>query len=297
LFSVIYYGHLRGKQRYRCSSCYHQFVRRYDKSQWVKQAYRAYVDGKQTLTQLSQHYHKNIRTIQRQFNSLIIPVSTERLFEQAVNLIVDATFFSRTDGVLVFRAKQRNLYWRFITTETIADIAAGLDVLELRRGYRFKSVVLDGRKGVIKLFETRYPGLPIQLCQFHQAQIVRRYTTNRPKTECGQALKCLMLMLTQVDHEQFSSMLFSLHEQYEEFLKERNEQGQFMQRRLRSAFRSLKTNLPYLFTYKQFPILNMPNTTNSCEGSFAHWKQKVKIHRGLRHKRRNKMINYLLNKS
>ena len=40
---------------------------------------------------------------------------------------------------------------------------------------------------------------------------------------------------------------------------------------------------------------NIPNTTNSCDGSFAHWKQKVKIHRGLRKDRRNKMINYLLN--
>ena len=166
-----------------------------------------------------------------------------------------------------------------------------------QRGYQLKSAVIDGRKGVIRRFETRYPTLPIQLCQFHQAQIIRRYTTNRPKTDGGQALKCLMSMLTQVDYEQFSSMLFSLREQYEAFLKERNELGQFMHRRLRSAFRSLKTNLPYLFTYKQFSELNIPNTTNSCDGSFAHWKQKVKIHRGLRHKRRNKMINYLLNKS
>ena len=245
---------------------------------------------------MSQYYHKNVRTLQRRFDSLIIPVRTERLFNQPVNLIVDATFFSRADGVLVFRAEQRNLYWRFITTETTAEVAAGLDVLE-QRGYQLKSVAIDGRKGVIRLFETRYPTLPIQLCQFHQAQIIRRYTTNRPKTECDQALKCLMAMLTQVDHEKFSSLLFSLREQYEVFLKERNEQDQFMYRRLRSAFRSLKTNLPYLFTYKQFPKLNMPNTTNSCDGSFAHWKQKVKIHRGLRNKRRNKMINYLLNKS
>ena len=81
---------------------------------------------------------------------------------------------------------------------------------------------------------------------------------------------------------------------YEDFLKERNEQGQFKHRQLRSAFRSLKTNLPYLFTYKKFPALHIPNTTNSCDGSFAHWKQKIKIHRGLRKHRRNKMINYLL---
>lgn len=55
-----------------------------------------------------------------------------------------------------------------------------------------------------------------------------------------------MKHLTQVDSSTFQSLLESLHEQYRGFLKERNDQGQFKHRRLRSAFRSLKTNLPYL---------------------------------------------------
>jgi len=74
----------------------------------------------------------------------------------------------------------------------------------------------------------------------------------------------------------------------------KNEQGEFVHRKLRSAVRSLKSNLPYLFAYQTYPELNIPNTTNSCDGSFAHWKQKVKIHRGLRQHRRNKMIDLLL---
>jgi hypothetical protein len=73
----------------------------------------------------------------------------------------------------------------------------------------------------------------------------------------------------------------SLYAQYKEFLKARNEQGQFKYQRLRSSFRSLKTNLPYLFSYKQYPEPGIPNTINSCDGSFAHWRQKLKIHCGL----------------
>jgi len=46
----------------------------------------------------------------------------------------------------------------------------------------------------------------------------------------------------------FTSLLETLHEIYIDFLKERNEQGQFKPRRLRSAFRSLKNNLPYFWT-------------------------------------------------
>ncbi len=124
--------------------------------------------------------------------------------------------------------------------------------------------------------------------------IIRRYTTNNPKLPCAIELKALMNFLTEVDENIFKSLFETLYEIHEDFLKERNEQSQFKHRRLRSAFRSLKTNLPYLFTCKKFPELSIPNTTNSCNGSFAHWKQKVKIHRGLKKERKNKLINYLL---
>lgn len=103
-----------------------------------------------------------------------------------------------------------------------------------------------------------------------------------------------MQTLTEVDYFTFKTQLEMLYEKYNDFLKECNEQGQYKHRKLRSAFRSLRTNLSYLFTYKEFPSLNIPNTTNSCAGSFAHWKQKLKIHQGLRKPRRDKMINYLL---
>ncbi len=206
---------------------------------------------------------------------------------------MDATFFSRSDGVLVFRANGKNIYWCFIKSETLKEIAHALDALD-NAGWIFKSVTVDGRKGVIRLFEARYPDIPIQLCQFHQSQIIRRYTTNKPKTLCRQELKTIMCCLTDTTADVFQSMVETLHESYADFLKERNENQQFKHRQLRSAFRSLKTNMPYLFTYKNFPQLGMSNTTNSCDGSFAHWKQKLKIHRGLVQNRRNKMVNFLL---
>ncbi|MFH1298699.1 MAG: hypothetical protein ABII07_02635, partial [Patescibacteria group bacterium] len=56
----------------------------------------------------------------------------------------------------------------------------------------------------------------------------------------------------------------------------------------------LRTNLPYLFTYQNKPILKMPNTTNHCDGLFSHIKQKVLIHRGISKQRRKKMIDYML---
>jgi len=103
-----------------------------------------------------------------------------------------------------------------------------------------------------------------------------------------------MYSLTKSSQEEFEYAFLMLQRKYQEFLKERNENRQFVHRKLRSAFRSLKTNLPYLFTCKNHPELNIPNTTNSCDGSFAHWKQKLKIHRGLKKHRRDKMASFLM---
>ena len=288
------YGFHRGRQQYRCGDCGHQFLNPTKEKRWPKQAYQSYCQGKQTFVELSQKTKKSVRTLQRHFDHVHVEPAISKAPVDAINLILDATFLSRTDGVLIFRAQKKNLHWRFITSESLAEIEAGLTLLK-QQGYQFQSITIDGRRGVIQLIERLYPGLPIQLCQFHQVQIIRRYTTNSPKTACGKELKQLMKLLTQTTYEQFTNLFISFCVKYDDFLKERNEQGQFIHRRLRSAKRSLKTNLPYLFTYRNYPELAIPNTTNSCDGSFAHWKQKVKIHRGLKRERRNKMVNFLLN--
>lgn len=276
-----------------CKRCGYQFVNKARNKRWIETAFHNYCHGKQTLSELSDQTHKSMSTLQRHFDQFIVEPVIAPAPLQPVHLVLDATFFSRSDGVLVFRASGKNLYWRFISSESVAEIEAGLTMLE-RHGYRFASVTLDGRRGVIQLFQKRYPGLPIQLCQFHQAQIIRRYTTNNPKTECGRYLKSLMQLVPQTTLEVFTNLFETFCELYDDFLKERNEQDQFMHRQLRSARRSLKTNLAFLFTCKLYPELQIPNTTNSCDGSFAHWKQKVKIHRGLKKDRRNKVVNYLL---
>ena len=260
----------------------------------VLELYGRYVLGKQTLAELSEQVGYCKRTLQRKFDDLIIEASFPKAgHNEPINLIADATFFGSTGGVFVFRAGQKNLYWRIIETETVSEFDAGLDNLE-SLGYRFKSITLDGKQGILKRFKHRYPDVPIQLCQFHQAQIIRRYLTLNPKTECGKHLKTIMRSLTDTHQDVFESLVETWAEIYHNFLSEKNDKGQYKHRKLRSARRSLMTHMPYLFSYKKYPELNIPNTTNSCEGSFAHWKQKIKIHRGLRKHRRNKMVHFLL---
>ncbi|MCX6261587.1 MAG: transposase, partial [Bacteroidia bacterium] len=61
-----------------------------------------------------------------------------------------------------------------------------------------------------------------------------------------------------------------------------------------SAYRSLRTNLPYLFTYQKHPDLNIPNTTNSLDGCFAYLKAIVKVHRGSKKNLKRKIIEEIL---
>lgn len=198
--------------------------------------------------------------------------------------------------MLIFRTKGKNIYWREIRSEKLEYIAQCLSDLK-SCNYVFKSFTVDGRKGVINLLKKMFPDVPIQFCQFHQMAAVRRYNTNNPKTECGREVKELTLTLPKSSRLLFTKRLIKLQQKYLEFLKERNLNGRFIHQRLKSAFRSLNTNLPYLFTCLDYPKLNIPNTTNSCDGSFSHWKRKIKIHTGLANHRRLKMINYLLENS
>ena len=197
---------------------------------------------------------------------------------------------------MVYRACAKNIHWREIKSERLQDIADGLLFLK-EQGWQFSSITIDGRKGAIKLIESLFAGMPVQMCLFHQQAIIRRYITGNPKTDCGIAIKNLMFDLQKLSEEQFINRLVELQNTYKHFLLERNENREFRHRRLRSALRSLRSNANWIFTYKRFPELSIPTTTNTCDGSFAHWKNMVKIHRGLRKDRKAKMISFLLKTS
>jgi hypothetical protein len=137
------------------------------------------------------------------------------------------------------------------------------------------------------------------MCHFHQKQIVRRYLTNRPKLEASIELKEIVYTLANTNEEIFTKQLSNWYEKWKDFLKEKTinletKRWCYTHKRLRSAYRSLKTNLPYLFTYQQYPELNIPNTTNSLDGYFNVLKSKLNVHRGLSVKRRERIVIELL---
>jgi len=189
---------------------------------------------------------------------------------------------------------RKNIHFHEVVSESPAEYFKARQALE-NQGYSIEAAVIDGKRGVLAVFSD----IPVQMCQFHQIAIVRRYLTSRPKLEAGKALRALTLSLPITTEKIFSELLRLWHEQWNEFLKERtySEDGkhwQYTHKRIRSAYRSLYTNIPYLFTYQRYPHLMIPNTTNSIDGYCSKLKQLLNSHRGLMVKRRYKIIQEII---
>ena len=201
--------------------------------------------------------------------------------------MIDATYFGKREekfGVLVAKdaLTMQPVAFRFIRTETLKEYEALRKELEAKR-FQILAVTVDGRRGLYGLFED----LPIQMCHFHQQQILIRYLTRNPQSEAAQNLKKIAASLGRVSACRFSLLLDAWYRRYRDYYEERtpdeSKRGwHYKHKRLRSAYRSLRNNLPYLFTYRTYPELNIPNTTNALDGGcFAPMKMLLKIHRGI----------------
>lgn len=213
--------------------------------------------------------------------------------QREIVVLMDTTYFGRTFGVMLFKdaATGANLYKQYVKYETNRLYLEGIRHLK-EQGFEIKAIVCDGRKGLFQLFEK----IPVQMCQFHQMAIITRYLTRRPKSQAAQELRELSLTLARTDKESFTGALAMWLDKWKPFLDERTvnlETGKsfYTHRRLRSAHRSLTTNLPWLFTFSDHPDLRIPNTTNSIDGHFADLKNKLRCHNGLSEIRKKKFID------
>ncbi len=182
------------------------------------------------------------------------------------------------------------LFKQYVRQETNNLYSLGIAEIA-RRGIKIQAIICDGRKGLLSLFDD----IPIQMCNFHQVAIIRRYLTKKPKMQASKDLWELVLMLKHTDKESFEGGLQDWFTKWEIFLNERkldlNGKNRYVHKKLRSAYRSLKTNLPWLFTWYDHKSLRIPNTTNAIDGHFADLKNKLRNHNGLSLIRKKKFID------
>ena len=251
-----------------------------------------YVYGKKTYKEISSCHHVSESTIKRRLRGLQVMVKEPMLLQHGV-LLMDTTYWGRNWGLLVIQdAKSKLILWRkYVQQEHLADYKEGVEYLE-KRGFVVDGIVCDGLKGMFQQF-SQYR---VQMCHFHQVAIIRRYITNSPKLEPGKQLKQLAKQLTRTDKETFIVAFRSWHDEWNDFLKERaidpvSGKSRYVHKRLRSAYLSIKRNMPYLFACYDYPKFEIPNTNNMLEGTFTGLKNKLRNHNGLSKENRKRFID------
>lgn len=288
---MIRNGRKNSKQLYKCKECGKQFLggRRRNKVQVITD----YVEGKQTLSQLAQRYRISERTIQRDLAGMRFVRKIAKVKDVTIQL--DTTYWGRNFGLMVIKDALRNkiLWHKYVRNETISQYMEGISWLK-SNGFRIYGAVIDGMRG---LAQALYP-IPVQMCQFHQILITRRYLTQEPELEASIELLSLVKNITKMDKESFVGAFNDWSEKYQNVINERIRDKRikrhtppYMRPKLRSAYLSLRRNMTLLWTFYDRPETGLPNTNNALEGVFSDIKSKVRAHRGISKDNRRKLLD------
>ena len=286
---TIKYGVRKGVQLYKCQDCGYQFRAGVEVSE--DELWNAYQQEKQTVKELSGRFGMSVATIKRRLHAIKRewkqpPLSGEGFVH------LDVTYWGRSFGVLLALDSQtgKPLYMAFVKSETVKDYEEAVSSIK-ERGYTIRGLIIDGKPTLFKTFSA----YPIQMCQFHMKQIVRRYLTLNPKMLASRELKDLTARLHRADEADFKEDYHEWKEKWKATIshKSLHKDGKlhYTHRRLRAAMNSLDFHLPYLFTFQREGCKGMPNTNNKIEGTFTDLKKNLNNHSGLTQKNRKRFIS------
>lgn len=245
------------------------------------------------MEQLASKYKVSERTIRRDLEGMRFVHKIAKHKEVTVQL--DTTYWGRNFGLMVIKDVLRNefLWHKYVRNETIAQYVEGISWLE-QNGFKIYGAVIDGMRG---LAQALYP-IPVQMCQFHQILITRRYLTQESDLDASCELLELVKNITKMDKEGFVGAFNEWQEKFKDVLNERVQDKRikrytppYMRPRLRSAYLSLKRNMSLLWTFYDHPETGLPNTNNALEGVFSDLKSKVRAHRGISKENRKKLLD------
>lgn len=225
-------------------NCGRQFVGR--KFIDADRLYDDYLFGKQTIAQLSGSYGTSKSTARQKLSLK----RSARIISRDKNVValMDATYWGKSLGVVVIKdSRTGKILWRkFIDRkETLSDYKEGVDWL-ISNKFKREGIVCDGLRGMFRLFD-KYN---VQMCQFHKVQIVKRYLTQSPEIDASKELLSIIKMLCHADKKSFIGIFNQWCNKWSYFLKERakyvrTSKSHYIHRQIRSAYLSIKRNMPY----------------------------------------------------
>jgi len=286
-------GRRQGRQLYVCRDCRHQFRLKREVSS--KDLWMAYLDEKQTISNLSAHFGISPSTVKRRLREVSVTWK-QPVLDGGGFVHIDTTYWGRNWGVLlaIDSLSGRPLYLKFVAHERIDDYTEAIESIRLR-GYEVRGIIIDGQRSLFAHFSE----VPVQMCQFHMRQIVRRYISEHPKLLAARALKDLVRKLSTMSEADFNKEYAAWKEIWKETINRRSHlksgKTAYRHRRLRSAMHSIDFYLPYLFTFQQKGCQGMHNTNNKIEGIFSDLKKNLNNHSGMSLENRKRFISGFFN--
>ena len=288
-----------GRQRFMCRKCRKTWTSKPHPQVLSEKIWHDLVFHNLNTEELANKYGVCTRTIRNRLDLYNPPEIVPDETDKSVTVIaMDVTFFRRSWGVLtVIDAHSGKALYEAETRgyETVYDYEKAIQTLHNYDVYP-KAAVVDGKKGVIEMLEEH--GVYVQMCQFHQKKIVRRYISNNPDLIENRSLKELSDSLTHVHRSMFERMVYVWRVVNYSWIQEKtyfeNGKWEYKHGKTRSAINSLFRNLPYLFTFEIYPELDIPNTNNKIEGIHSELKRRLANHRGLKKEQKIRFIRIFL---
>ena len=229
------------------------------------------------------------------------PLVAIRIKGQA-HILIDASYFAGGLCLILYfdhDIRYVQLY-RHTDQEKYKEIKEDLENLKAL-GVCIASVTCDGHKAILKAVRKVYPPAVIQRCLVHLKRQTRIYLSEKPKMQQAIELLSITKKITRIKtHQQRTVWLYEFYLWYQAnqvFVNEqsRNEEtGRFWytHKKLHAACSLIIIALPNMFHYLDNPAI--PNTTNRLENYFAHLKDKLTLHRGLRFEAKKNFIKWYL---
>lgn len=213
-------------------------------------------------------------------------------------IYVDGIYLARNVVVLIACSDAHVLGWYLARGENSRSWAALLSRIAPP-----DMVVSDGGSGFTGALRAVWPHTKVQRCTFHVFSQTKRYTTSRPKLECGRELYALAKELLRVkDLDKATEWIVTYSDwntKWNSFLNEFSFiEGKkiYTHERLRKARRSLNKliNQGTLFTYLDPELTkdgSLPAMNNRIEGGVnAQLRHMLQDHRGMNTLRRIKAV-------
>jgi hypothetical protein len=207
-----------------------------------------------TVPVLVRRHNVSASTVPRRLDEYTLPTVSPT--PRTMVAIMDATRVGYSWILAVRDPEEREtVYAQEISVESTSSYQHARAQLE-HQGFSFSAIVSDGRFVAVAWL---FPGIPVQMCHYHQEQIIIRYLTLNPKLEAGIELLKLVRTLPKIDEASFVDAFKLWSKEWHDFLQEKTidpETGRWhwTHKRLRQARDSISAH-PVSYTHLTLPTM------------------------------------------